>query len=248
MALTTRTLTVNAQSPDAAKLNRLLVEAELTNAEFTTEGLVVPSIVKAWTDSEGVATLELFPNELGTQSSKYTFRAVRFVDSQREVLWTDTAEMPDGDTNLDQIIGTSPNDQTFASGAAISAALATTKADEAADSASSASDSADTASTAAESIGTSVADAVAAALAASDSADAAAESATAASDSADAASASAVGLSDAVDAAAASALAASDSEDVASTGARSASTYKMRWNELDAANLAWNIPDEQMNR
>jgi hypothetical protein len=125
MPLQTRTLTVTTLKPDGTALGRLYVEAELTKADYTADGQVVPELVRVATNAQGVALLSLFPNDLGMTGSQYIVRTVRQLGPARQVLHEEPAiTMPDADARIETLVGSSPQDPSFASGAAISAAAA----------------------------------------------------------------------------------------------------------------------------
>lgn len=69
------------------------------------EGLVVPKETYAIPDENGVAILNLFPNELGTESSYYTFYIKQYTSNLHTI---DNVVVPNADCNLWEIVELDP--------------------------------------------------------------------------------------------------------------------------------------------
>lgn len=70
MTLPTCATTITAATPDGAPLANAPVQAHLSSPEAY-QGVVVPAVVSGTTDSQGVCVLDLWPNVLGSETSKY---------------------------------------------------------------------------------------------------------------------------------------------------------------------------------
>ncbi|MCT4627939.1 hypothetical protein [Halodesulfovibrio sp.] len=75
------------------------IEARLESLERY-KGLVVPNMLEVVTDAEGVAVMNLFPNELGTEGSEYRFRVIH-PDGRTDTLY---GVVPNLDCELHKIL------------------------------------------------------------------------------------------------------------------------------------------------
>ena len=196
-------------------------------------GYVVPTLIEAETDASGAATLDLWPNQLGSTESSYT---IRIVAPNGKTLKT-TATVPNVSNASLHLIANLPayegkTDGQLVIDAAVAAVapavaakdLAVIKAAEASASATAASNSATSASTSATTATTQASNATTSATAAANSASAASGSAASASGSASTATTKAGEALASAQSATDSATAASASATTASTQAGTATT------------------------
>ena len=98
MPLTTVTLTVTLADQAGAAIEGAVVTALLDRTDLdSTNGFVVPEAVTATSDASGEATLDLWPNALGSQGSRYRISAVDADGASLFVVW---ASLPNAATDL----------------------------------------------------------------------------------------------------------------------------------------------------
>lgn len=97
-------VTIKLRKQDGSPFNGATVTATLSHIEIY-NGLVIPKRTEGTTDAEGVAILDLFPNERGTEGSFYNFR-IPSADGP----WVNTIPVviPDFDCNLWDIVALPP--------------------------------------------------------------------------------------------------------------------------------------------
>lgn len=121
MSLPTVAVTLTAYDQNGHPVSGARVLAQLNKTEVFS-GFVVPERVSALTDALGVATLNLFPNELGASGSLYRVQAwnpdtgARFLDA--------TAAVPNSSCRLEQILVQEPYPPIDAAQQALQAAQA----------------------------------------------------------------------------------------------------------------------------
>ena len=225
MSLTTCAVVAQVYDQDGQPVSGATITATLNRYEVY-EGYVVPDSVEVTTDTNGAATLDLWPNQLGSTESLYKI----VISAPNGKTLKATAVVPDETTaNLWQIatlpVYPGKTDGELILDAAVAAgATAVSEAAAAAASATAAAASATDAETAAGTIGTAVSDAESAATAAAASASAAASSATSAANSLSSIGTSATTATNAATAAAASATTASTKASEAATSATNAAS------------------------
>lgn len=96
------------------------VTAQLTALEVNA-GYVTPAVTRAFTDNNGVATLPLWPNELGATATRYQFKIYNPVSKQLVALY---ATVPNSDCDLHVIADLPPYAGKSESQVALDAALA----------------------------------------------------------------------------------------------------------------------------
>ena len=102
MALTTQVVTATVSDQGGNPVVGAVISAELDKTDFdTTDGIVFPSTVSATTDGAGMATLALWPNARGNQTSRYF---IKCVDSLGALLFRGFARVPDAAANLFAIL------------------------------------------------------------------------------------------------------------------------------------------------
>jgi len=100
----TTTVTCTLHYPDGTPLgDGTTIEAQLSHLEKS-DGFVVPVVVSA-IPVDGIATLELFPNELGSESSYYT---ISIKVGKRTISTIGTVVVPNADCDLWEIVELDP--------------------------------------------------------------------------------------------------------------------------------------------
>jgi hypothetical protein len=106
MTLKTVKVEVKLLGPDSISIVNACVEACLSNYEID-NGVIVPALVKAFTDSTGTVTLNLWPNARGSASSSYSVKATRYAKLLDVVI-----VVPDVDSSIpipiEQLINAEP--------------------------------------------------------------------------------------------------------------------------------------------
>jgi len=223
-------VTVRLYDQDGNPVSGASVTAKLTTTERY-GGYVVPKEYRGETDANGVAVVNVFPNELGTEGSEYKFKIVDMATGKTVSVY---ATVPNAPCELHQISELEPY-LVRGAGTIIPAELAAYAAD-AANSKLAAASSATSAATSAATAGTKATEAAASATAAASSATTAGTKATQANDAAVAAQGHAATASTKATEAANSATLASQKAYDASASASSASTSA--GNALSEANRA----------
>lgn len=104
MTVQTRTLTVRVHGGDGQPLEGAEVTAQLDRPDYTPDGAVLPALASATADDQGVATLSLVPNTVGTQDSRYE---IAIYNAQGLRLSRVTVQMPEADSDLGDLVSTS---------------------------------------------------------------------------------------------------------------------------------------------
>ncbi len=117
MALPLVNVTVTLRDLSGQPVSGATVEAVLASHEVY-EGYVVPSGATAETDAEGVAVLALFPSELGSRGSTYTFRVTPSVPGEMAALTFTDVSVPNRDCALEDIAELAAYPATYWSGKA----------------------------------------------------------------------------------------------------------------------------------
>jgi paraquat-inducible protein B len=123
--LTTYTLTVPVFGSDGNPVAGARVVATLDRVDYTADGAMLPKSVAAETDEAGICTLALVSNLAGTQDSRYR---ITIRSAAGSLITTATIQMPEADATLQQLVDALPMSPEYSTAAAISAAIATTKA------------------------------------------------------------------------------------------------------------------------
>ena len=128
--LTTYTLTVPVYGSDGNPVIGARVVATLDRTDFTADGAMLPNSVAAETDENGHSELVLVSNLAGTQNSRYR---ITIRSSAGSLITTATIQMPQANSTLQQLVDALPVTPEYSTSAAISAAIASAKAQQASD-------------------------------------------------------------------------------------------------------------------
>jgi len=123
--LTTYTLSVPVFGSDGDPVAGAVITATLNKTDYTVDGAMLPKNIAGTTNSEGLATLDLVSNLIGTQNSRYQ---ITIRSSAGSLIATATIQMPQADTNLQQLVDALPLSTEHSTAAALSASIANTKA------------------------------------------------------------------------------------------------------------------------
>lgn len=129
--LQTYTLSVPVIGADGLPIAGAMVTAKLTKVDFTLDNTILPKIVTGTTDDDGVCELALVSNLIGTTDSRYL---ITIRSPGGALIDTATIQMPEADSSLQQLVDRVPITPEYSTAAAISAAIATSKAAQAAES------------------------------------------------------------------------------------------------------------------
>jgi hypothetical protein len=100
MSLPTVTVSITGYEPTGGPLPNGLVQFELSALDVN-GGLVVPEPVSVSLDVNGLGSVALAPNATGTQGTVYN---VTLFDSNNQLRWSGTANVPNSNCNLHQIL------------------------------------------------------------------------------------------------------------------------------------------------
>lgn len=119
--LQTRNLSIAGYGPSGAPRGKLWVTATLTIADHDIDGgTVLPEPVTEQLADNGFGVLGIWPNERGTQGSRYQ---IQIYDDER-TYFDRAIYMPDADSSLGQLVEEQPQTDDSKTAAAISAAAA----------------------------------------------------------------------------------------------------------------------------
>lgn len=119
--LQTYELSTTVFNPNGTPAAGSILIAELTTADYTTEGSIMPRRAQAVADSEGRVAVDLFSNLSGTQNSFYEIR-IRRPDGFETI--KALIQMPQADSKLEGLVDVTPITPEYSTAAAISAAQA----------------------------------------------------------------------------------------------------------------------------
>ncbi len=123
--LDTYTLTVPVFGSDGNPVAGARVAATLDKTDYTTAGAMLPKSMAALTDDDGMCELALVSNLIGTQDSRYR---ITIRSAAGSLIATATIQMPEANSTLQQLVDVLPISTEYSTAAAISAAIATAKA------------------------------------------------------------------------------------------------------------------------
>ena len=123
--LQTYKLSVPVVGADGLPFAGAKISATLNKTDYTAESTMLPKSVSGVANDSGLCELALVSNLIGTQDSRYQ---IQIRTPAGSLIATATIQMPEADCSLQQLVDVLPLTPEYSTAAAISAAIATAKA------------------------------------------------------------------------------------------------------------------------